>query len=61
VLVRELQERYLAEGRGKIAVRRRLSGGYTVGYKCKAITLQAWTVPEGSRRKRHPDFKTIST
>ena len=29
--------------------------------KGKAIPLQAWTGPEGSRRLRHPDFKTIGT
>jgi len=29
--------------------------------KCKAIPLQAWTGPEGSRRLRLPDFKTFST
>ena len=29
--------------------------------KKKAILLQAWTDPEGSRRFRLPDFKTIST
>ena len=28
---------------------------------CKAIPLQAWTDPEGSRRMRLPDFKTIYT
>jgi len=27
----------------------------------KAIPLQAWTVPEGSRRLRLPDFKTVGT
>jgi len=27
----------------------------------KAIPLQAWTDPEGSRRLKLPDFKTIST
>jgi len=27
----------------------------------KAILLQAWTGPEGSRRVRLPDFKTVST
>jgi len=27
--------------------------------KCKAIPLQAWTGPEGSRSLRLPDFKTI--
>jgi len=29
--------------------------------KGKAIALQAWTGPEGSRRLRLPDFKTIGT
>jgi hypothetical protein len=29
--------------------------------KCKAIPLQAMTGPEGSRRLRLPDFKTIGT
>jgi len=29
--------------------------------KCKAIPLQAWTGPEGSRRLRLPDFKIIGT
>jgi len=29
--------------------------------KGKAIPLQAWTGPEGSRRLRFPDFKKIST
>jgi hypothetical protein len=29
--------------------------------KGKAIPLQAWTGPEGSRRLRHTDFKTIGT
>jgi len=29
--------------------------------KGKAIPLQAWTDPEGSRRLRLPDFKTIDT
>ena len=33
----------------------------TEGVKGKAITLQAWTGPEGSRRLRLPDFKTIGT
>ena len=27
----------------------------------KAIPLEAWTGPEGSKRLRHPDFKTIGT
>ena len=27
----------------------------------KAIPLQAWTGPEGSRRLKLPDFKTIGT
>jgi len=29
--------------------------------KGKAIPLQAWTGPEGSRRLRLPNFKTIGT
>jgi len=29
--------------------------------KVKAIPLQAWTSPEGSRSLRLPDFKTIRT
>ena len=29
--------------------------------KDKTIPLQAWTGPEGSRRLRLPDFKTIGT
>jgi hypothetical protein len=32
-----------------------------VGVKGKAIPVQAWTDPEGSRRLRLPDFKTIAT
>jgi len=27
----------------------------------KAIPLQAWAGPEGSRRMRLPDFKTVGT
>ena len=34
---------------------------YIYIYKGKAIPLQAWTGPEGSRRLRFPDFKTIGT
>jgi len=29
--------------------------------KGKAIPLQTWAVPEGSRRLRLPDFKVIGT
>jgi len=29
--------------------------------KGKAVPLQAWTGPEGSRRLRLPNFKTIGT
>jgi hypothetical protein len=29
--------------------------------KGKTIPLQAWTAPEGSRRLRIPDYKTIGT
>jgi hypothetical protein len=37
------------------------SGYNTLCKKSKAIPLQAWTGPEGSRRLRLPDFKTIGT
>jgi len=30
-------------------------------YKGKAIPVQSWTGPEGSRSLRIPDFKTIGT
>ena len=37
----------------------------TNAHKCidkgKAVPLQAWTGPEGSRSLRLPDFMTIST
>ena len=29
--------------------------------KSKAIPLKAWTGPEGSKRLRLPDFKTLGT
>jgi hypothetical protein len=29
--------------------------------KGKAIPLQSWTTPEGSRKMKLPDFKTIGT
>ena len=32
-----------------------------LGEKGKTVPLEAWTVPEGSRRLRFPDFKTIGT
>jgi len=35
-------------------------GGSSKG-KGKVIPLQAWTGPEGSRRLRFPDFKTVGT
>jgi len=39
-----------------------LQGLYHLGKgKGKAISLQAWTGPEGSRRLRLPDFKTGGT
>ena len=34
---------------------------YLIHRKGKAIPLQAWTGPEGSRRLRLPDFKTVDT
>jgi len=38
-----------------------LSQGTPVKIKGKAIPLQAWTGPEGSRRFRLVDFKTVGT
>ena len=39
-----------------------ITGNYTNQLvKVKAIPLQAWTGPEGFRRLRLPDFKTIGT
>jgi hypothetical protein len=35
--------------------------GVKVKDKGKAITLQTWTVPEGSRKMRLSDFKTVGT
>jgi len=32
-----------------------------INFEIKAIPLEAWRGPEGSRRLRLPDFKTIST
>ena len=32
-----------------------------ISFRNKAILLQAWTGPEGSRRLRLPDFMTIGT
>jgi hypothetical protein len=34
---------------------------YIYIYEGKAIPLQPWTGPEGSRRLRLPDFTTIGT
>ena len=36
-------------------------GTVLVSGNVKAIPLQAWRGPEGSRRLRLPDFKTIGT
>ena len=41
--------------------RPKLSESFYRKGKGKAIPLQAWTGPEGSRRLRLPHFKTIST
>jgi hypothetical protein len=35
--------------------------GSDIRVKGKAIPLQAWTSPEGSRSLRVPDFKTVGT
>jgi len=33
---------------------------YEVGGKAKAVPLQAWSGPEGSRKLRFPDFMTTA-
>jgi hypothetical protein len=38
-----------------------IPNGYIPIPKGKAIPLQAWTGPEGSRKLMFPDFKTIGT
>jgi hypothetical protein len=46
----------------KYRVKRERFRVFNIQYtKGKAIPLQAWTDPEGSRRLRIPDFKTIGT
>jgi len=37
------------------------TGSKVLKGKGKAIPLQAWTGPEGSRRFSLPDFKTVGT
>jgi len=46
---------------GKKIERKKEKGMNETKLKVKAIPLQAWTGPEGSRRLRLPDFKTVST
>ena len=48
------QQRYSSHGSTPIST-------ISIKKKCKAIPLQAWTGPEGSRRLKLPDFKTIGT
>jgi len=38
-----------------------LASKFIIHSKGKAIPLQAWTGPDGSRRLRLSDFKTIGT
>jgi hypothetical protein len=45
--------------KGEIISRKRWSSSQVLSVKGKAIPLQAWTGPEGSRRFRLPDFKTV--
>ena len=45
----------------RVAVCTRTSRYVCIYIEVKAILLQAWTDPEGSRRLRLPDFKTIGT
>jgi len=36
------------------------NSGYLLWVKVKAVPLQAWTGPEGSRKLRFPDFVTMA-
>jgi hypothetical protein len=38
----------------------RINCRYTLGKKGKAVPLQAWSGPEGSRKLRFPDFITTA-
>jgi len=43
-----------------ILLRHIITNAYTIyDVKVKEISIQAWTGPEGSRKLRIPDFKTI--
>ena len=39
---------------------KKLSAGKLVWVKGKAVSLQAWSDPEGSRKLRFPDFMTTA-
>ena len=54
----EVTTKYLAQ---IVTVHVLPSARANVVVKAKAIPLQAWTGPEGSRGLRLPDFKTIGT
>jgi hypothetical protein len=44
-----------------LSLNKTLRRDITIQKKVKAIPLQAWTSPQGSRRLKLPDFKTIGT
>ena len=48
---------YRLSGHARMILRRRI----LPDIKGKALPLQVWTGPEGSRRLKLPDFKTIGT
>jgi hypothetical protein len=53
---------YTSKRQIQCAVDNKLLTSVTIHWqKGKAIPLQAWTDPEGSRKLRLPDFKTIGT
>ena len=61
---RNIKEKIRKEEGGKreslvFPVKFKFLSSYKYMIKQKAIPLQAWTGPEGSRRLRLPDFKTI--
>jgi hypothetical protein len=52
----------MAVYRVKFTFTHEVHAAYYIFYvKGKVVPIQAWTGPEGSRRLRLPDFKTIGT
>jgi hypothetical protein len=50
---------YIQNGMSKVKILIANDDKIIYSYKGKAILIQAWTGPKGSRRLRVPDFKTF--